>query len=135
MRRCGDTPGNSVEVCQFLSRKKELVLGDPYTTEEMTYEYYENPARTTVVIGVQALEGVLLPVLIQHRQLGYFFEVSFGRGIVVDLDIALEVGGGRAFDRHVIERRARIFADSINPEDQGDEGEGEKDSDVGRIRE
>lgn len=75
-----------------------------YTTEEMTYEYYENPARTIVVVGVQALEGILLPILVQHRQLGYFLEVSFGRGIVVDLDIALEVvGGGRTFDGHIIE--------------------------------
>ena len=118
-----------------ISFQKEHLIGDAYTTEEMTYEYYENPARTTVVVGVQALEGVLLPVLIQHRQLGYFFEVSFGRGIVVDFDIALEVGGDRAFDRHIVERRGRVFADSINPEDQGYEGEGEKDSDVGRIGE
>lgn len=36
----------------------------PYPTEEMPYEYYQNPARSILIVGIQALERRLLPILV-----------------------------------------------------------------------
>ena len=93
-----------------------------YATEEMAYEYDENPARSILVVGIQALECILPPVLVQHGQVGDLLEVLLGRGVVIDLDVTLDVAR-RVFDGHFIERGGRIFADSINPEDERDESE------------
>ena len=91
----------------------------------MPYKYYKNPARSVLVVGIQALESILLSILVQYGQICDFLEVSFGRWVVVDLDIAFEVGG-RVLDRHLVERGSRIFAYSIDPENERDEGESKK---------
>ena len=77
--------------------------GDAYTTEKMPNKYHENPARPVLIVGVQALESILLSILVQNRQFCDFLQVSFGRWVVVDLDIGFEVGG-RIFDSHLVER-------------------------------
>lgn len=71
-------------------------------TEEMAYKDDENSARSILVVGIQALECILLPILIQHRQVGDLLEVFFGRRIVVDLDVAFEVSR-RVLHSHVVE--------------------------------
>lgn len=76
--------------------------GGPYATEEMAYKDDENSARSILVVGIQALECILLPILIQHRQVGDLLEVFFGRRIVVDLDVAFEVSR-RVLHSHVVE--------------------------------
>ena len=96
-----------------------------YTTEKVPYEYYKNPARPILVVGIQALESVFLPVLVQYGQICGFIQVSFGGWVIVDLDIVFEIGG-RIFDSHFVERGSRIFTYSIDPEDERDEGESEK---------
>ena len=100
----------------------------------MPYEYDENPARSILVVGIQALECMFLPILVQNGQLRDLLQISFGRGIVVDLDVALEVAG-RVFDGHGVEGGAWIFADSVNPEDEGYESESEQYGDDGRVGE
>lgn len=95
-----------------------------YTTEEMPYEDDEYSARSIFIVGIQALEGMLLPILIQYRQVRDLLQGSFGRRIVVDLDVALEIAS-RVFDSHIVERRGRILADGINPEDEGYKSESE----------
>ena len=44
----------------------------PYPAEEMPYEDHEDPARTIFIVGIQALERILLPIFIQHGQIGGF---------------------------------------------------------------
>lgn len=83
------------------SEGTEVVLA--ITTEKMSYKNDQDAAWSILVIGVQALEGILLPVLIQHRQVGDFLQVSFGRGIIVDLDIPFEISR-RVFHSHLVER-------------------------------
>ena len=99
MPRHEGSPDRSVDVCQCLSSREARVAGHAYATEEMPYKYYQDPARTILIVGIQALESVLLPILVQHGQVGDLLQVSFGGRIVVDLDIAFEVGG-RVFNGH-----------------------------------
>lgn len=134
MPRCGGTPGNSANVCQSLLEQGRGSDWGTYTAEEMAYKYDQNPAWSILIIGIQALEGMLSPVLIQHRQVCNILQVAFGRRIVVNLDVPLKVGG-RVFDSHIIERGARIFSNSVKPEDEGYEDEGEQYSDNGRVGE
>ncbi len=98
----------------------------------MPYEDDEDATGTVFVVGVQALKRVLLPILVQDGQLGDFVEVPFGGWIVVDLDVAFEVGR-RVFDGHGVERRSRVFSNGVNPEDEGDESEDEEDSNGGWV--
>lgn len=104
------------------SEGTEVVLA--ITTEKMSYKNDQDAAWSILVVGVQALEGILLPVLIQHRQVGDFLQVSFGRGIIVDLDVPFEISR-RVFHSHLVERGIRTFADSIKPKDEGYEGKSE----------
>lgn len=126
MQRCEGSPGNSEGVRQHLLQQGRGGDWGPYTTEEMPYKNNQDAAWSILVIGIQALEGILLPVLIQHRQAGNLLQVSLGRGIIVDLDIPLEISR-RVFHSHVVlvERGARTFADSIKPKDEGYEGKSE----------
>ena len=105
--------------------KEGGVAGYAYTTEKVPYEYYKNPARPILVVGIQALESVLVLILVEYGQVCGFVQVSFGRGVVVDLDIGFEVGG-RMFDSHLVERGSGIFAYRIDPEDERDESESKK---------
>ncbi len=100
----------------------------------MPYKDDEDATGTVFVVGIQALKRVLFSILVQDGQVGDFVEVSFGGWIVVDLDVAFEVGG-RVFDGHAVERRSRVFSNGVNPEDEGDESEDEEDSNGGRVGE
>lgn len=82
--------------------KEEGEAGRAYTTEKVAYKYYQNPAGAIFVVGIQALESILLLILIQHAQVGGFVQVSFGRWVMVDADIAFEFGGG-VFDSHSVQ--------------------------------
>ena len=99
--------------------------GHAYPAEKVPYKYDKNPARPILVVGIQALEIVFLLVLVQYGQGCDFLQVPFGRWVVVDLDVVFKVGG-RSFDSHLVERRRRVFAYGIDPEDERDEGESKK---------
>ena len=124
MPTCGDTPGSSMDVLSVSLTVRQWECRWTYATEEMSDKYDQNPSRTILVVGIQALERMLFPVLVQHWQIGGFVDVTFGGWIVVDLDVAFEIGGG-VFDSHLIERRGRVFAYGVNPEDERDESEDE----------
>lgn len=99
--------------------------GHAYATEKVPYEYYKNPARPILVVGIQALEDIFLLVLVQDGQICDFVQISFGRWVVIGLNIGFEVGG-RIFDSHLVESRSRIFAYSIDPENERDESDSKK---------
>ena len=84
-----------------LAGRRRERRGVPYTTEKMSDEYYQNAAGPILVVGIQALESTLVLILIQHGQVGGFVQVSFGRWIVVGLDIAFEIRG-RVFASHFV---------------------------------
>ena len=114
MQRSEDTPGNSVDICQCLLQRMRGSDWCPYTAEEMTYKYHQDPARSILVVGIQTLECMLLPVLVHDTDVGYFLEVSFGGRVVVDLDVPFEVGGGVLY-RHLVERGGRNFTNGVDP--------------------
>ena len=100
-----------------LTAEERGMAAHAYTTEEMSYKYDENAAWPMLVVGIQALESILLPVLIQHGQVGDFVQISLGRWAIVDLNVAFEVGG-RVFDSHLlVERGSRVFSYGVNPKD------------------
>ena len=119
----------SWQFCECLSvslvARKVGWRGLSYPAEKVPYEYDKNPARPLLVVGIQALERIFLLVLVQYGQGCDFLQITFGRWVVVDLDVIFEVGG-RSFDSHLVERRSRVFAYSIDPEDERDEGESKK---------
>lgn len=76
-------------------------MGGAYTTEKVAYKYNQNAAGPIFVVGIQALESILLLVLIQHGQVGGFVQVCFGGWVLVYDDIAFQLGGG-VFDSHSV---------------------------------
>ena len=67
-------------------------MGGTYTAEEMADETYEDAARSNFVVGVEGFESVGFVICVKHGEVCDFFEGGFCGGVVVDFDIAYEVG-------------------------------------------
>lgn len=63
-----------------------------YTTEEMPDKDHEYPRRNTLA-GVQSLERSRASIGGKHNQIRDLVQIGLGRDVIVDLEIALEVGG------------------------------------------
>ena len=65
-----------------------------YTAEEVADETYEDTPRSVFIVGVEAFECSGFLVCVEDGEIGDFFKGGFCGWVVVDFDIACEVGLG-----------------------------------------